>query len=175
MSTIKKIGLIALTCLLAATAFMNTGCRVQYKFSEGGSVPDSIKIVKVSYIENKAPYTNPQLSPQLTDKLRQKIVSQTRLKQTNGTDADWEISGEIRDYSFSTSGISQQKESTNRLTVSVHIVLNKLKEGTMEEFDISRNFDFSATLSIDQAGNNLRDEMIRGLTDDIFNRIFSDW
>ena len=38
------------------------------------SIPDSIKTVKINFIENKARYVNPRLSPTLTDKLRQKIV-----------------------------------------------------------------------------------------------------
>ena len=47
----------------------------------------------------------------------------TRLTQTNGDNADWEISGYVSDYSVSTSGISQQQSSINRLNVSVHITL----------------------------------------------------
>jgi hypothetical protein len=148
---------------------------VKYSFKDLSPIADSINTIKVNFIENRAPYINPQISPQLTDKLRQKIVSQTRLKQTNSDNPDWEITGEIRDYSFSTSGISNQQTTTNRINVSVHIVLNKLKEGKMEEYDIARNFDFPSSLSLQQAEANLLTEMIRGLTDDIFNRIFSGW
>src|SRR5258705_6750904 len=78
-----------------------------YRFKDV-SIPDSIKTVKINYIENKARYINPQLSPQLSDKLRQKIVNQTRLTQTNG-DADWEITGYVSDYSVSTAAISNQQ------------------------------------------------------------------
>ncbi|MEO5563227.1 MAG: hypothetical protein ABIR18_07330, partial [Chitinophagaceae bacterium] len=59
--------------------FTNSGCNI-YKLNEA-VVPDSIKTIKINFIENKAPYVNPTLSPRLTDKLRQKIVSQTRLSQ----------------------------------------------------------------------------------------------
>lgn len=163
-------------CLVSA-AFLfggvNSGCKI-YSFRDF-SIPDSIKVVKVKYIDNKATYINPNLSPRLSDRLRQKIVSQTRLKQTNGNDADWEIEGVITGYSFSTSGISNQQVATNRLTVAVKITLNKLKSGEVENFDISRSFDFAASQSIQQAESALLDEMIRGLADDIFNRLFSDW
>jgi len=63
-----------------------SGCNV-YKFNQA-SIPPEIKTIRVRYIDNKARYNNPQLSPQLTDKLRQKIVSQTKLTQVNGDDAD---------------------------------------------------------------------------------------
>lgn len=163
-------------CLVAA-AFLfgsvNSGCKI-YSFRDI-SIPDSVKVVKVKYIENKATYINPNLSPRLSDRLRQKIVSQTRLKQTNGNDADWEIEGVITGYSFSTSGISNQQVATNRLTVAVKVTVNKIKSGEVENYDISRSFDFAASQSIQQAEAALLDEMIRGLADDIFNKMFSDW
>jgi hypothetical protein len=131
--------------------------------------------VKVAFIENKARYINPQLSPKLTDKLRQKIVNQTRLSQTND-EADFEISGYISDYSVSTSGISQQQVATNNLNVTVHIVFrNRKDEKKNFETDITRNFPFSATKSLSQAELDLNDQMVNNLTDEIFNRIFSNW
>ena len=163
-------------CLLGSAFFLgglNSGCKI-YSFRDF-SIPDSVRVIKIKYIDNKATYINPNLSPRLSDRLRQKIVSQTRLKQTNGNDADWEVEGVITGYSFSTSGISNQQVATNRLTVAVRITLNKLKSGEVENFDISRSFDFAASQSIQQAESALLDEMIRGLADDIFNRLFSDW
>jgi hypothetical protein len=145
-----------------------------YRFQDI-SIPDSIKTVKINFIENKAPYINPQLSPRLTDRLRQKIVSQTRLSQTNNDNADWIVNGTITNYSFSTSGIANQREATNRLTVSVHLVVNKQKSDETKEYDVSRNFEFSANKSIQQAEAELGDGLVKGLVDDIFNRIFSDW
>ncbi len=163
--------------LLACVLVFSNACRVvRYGFRDIGAIPDSINVVKVSLIENRARYVNPQLSPKLTDRLRQKIVGQTRLSQTNNDEnADWIISGEIRDYSVSTSGISNQQTAANRLSVAVHIVLDDRKQVKVTEFDISRNFEFAATLSLQQAEAALLDEMIRGLTDDIFNRVFSNW
>jgi len=151
----------------------NSSCRA-YSFRDI-SIPDTIRTVKVNFIENKAPYVDPQLSPRLTDKLRQKIVSQTKLSQTNNDNADWVIGGRITNYSPSTSGISNQQVATNRLTVTVHIVLTDQKANKTSEYDISRNFEFSANQSLQQAQAGLAEDIIRGLTDDIFNRLFSNW
>lgn len=158
--------------LLYVLSGVPTGCGI-YKFNDA-SVPDSIKTVKVNFIENRASYVNPQLSPRLTDKLRQKIIGQTRLTQTN-TQADWEISGTITQYAFSTSAISGQQVATNRLTVGLNITVNDLKANKTDRYDISRSFEFRSNLSFQQAENALGDEMIRTLTDEIFNRIFSKW
>jgi hypothetical protein len=150
------------------------GCGV-YRFKDV-SIPDSIKTVKLNFIENRAGYVNPQLSPALTEKVRQKIIGQTRLTQTNSDNADWEIRGTITDYSVTTSAISQQQASGNRINVTVHITLINHKGGTDPlEFDITRYFDFAATLTLQAAEATLGDTMITTLSDDIFNRLFSNW
>jgi len=161
--------------LVLVVVSLLTGCKI-YSFN-GASIPSNIKTVRVQYIDNKARYTNSQLSPQLTDKLRQKIVSQTKLTQVNSDNADYDISGYISQYDVTTSGISNQQVSTNRLTVAVNITLVDRKTPGAEPRNISasRSFDFSATLTLQQAEQKLNDEIIRNLTDEIFNKIFSDW
>jgi hypothetical protein len=170
----RNILLVACLLLLVISIINTTGCSVKYGFKDI-SIPDTIKTVKVGYIENKARYINPQLSPRLTDKLRQKIVSQTKLTQVNNDNADWEISGFVSDYSFSTSAISGQQVANNRLTVNIHIVLNNRKEDKTTDYDISRSFEFKGNQSFQQAENALGDEIIRTLTDEIFNKLFSNW
>ena len=152
-----------------------SGCKV-YNFN-GASIPPEIKTIRVQYIENKARYNNAQLSPQLTDKLRQKIVSQTKLTQVNNDNADYDVSGYISQYDVTTSGISDQKVSTNRLTVAVSLTLVNRKTPGVEPKNISasRSFDFSASLTLPQAEKQLNDEIIRNLADEIFNQLFSNW
>lgn len=172
MRSNKKIFFFFVPCALFLVSFF-LSCHV-YKFRDV-SIPQEVKTVKVNFIENRAPYVNPQLSPQLTDKLRQKIVSQTRLTQTNGDNADWEISGYVTDYSVSTSAISGQQSATNRLTVSVHVERYERKTDKTEKYDVSRNIEFPASQSLQQAEASQSTELIRILTDEIFNRIFSNW
>lgn len=169
----RLVILLPLAAFLFFTSLVNTGCNI-YKFNEA-VVPDSIKTIKINFIENKAPYVNPTLSPRLTDKLRQKITGQTKLSQTNNDNADWIISGNISSYGFSTSGISQQQVASNRLTVGVHITVNDQRANKTTDYDVSRSFEFAASQSIQQAESTLGDEIIRSLTDDIFNKIFSNW
>jgi hypothetical protein len=160
--------------LLIALALMNLYGTCRYSMRDV-SIPPEVKTVKVNYITNEARYVNPQLSPKLTDKLRQKIVNQTRLSQTN-SEAHYEISGRITDYSVSTSGISNQESSSNNLNVTVHIsFVNRLDNTKNFEADITRNFPFSASLSLTQAETQLANEIINNLSDEIFNRIFSNW
>lgn len=170
---LKLIILLSIVLFAGLSTLSLTSCGV-YRFTDA-SVPDSIKTIKVNFIENKASYVNPQLSPRLTDKLRQKIIAQTRLTQTNRDNADWEITATITQYNFSTSAISGQQASNNRLTVGVQIVLFDRTANDTRRYEVSRSFEFKGTLSFQAAEASLGDEMTRTLTDDIFNKLFSNW
>ena len=119
---------------------------------------------------------NPQISQKFFDKIQTKIIGGTKLTRTNDDNAHYVINSTITRYDATqTVGVSAQQASTNRLTVSLHIILKKTLTNETEEFDVSRSFDYSANLSLQQAEAQLLDEVVRSLTDDIFNRIFSNW
>jgi Lipopolysaccharide-assembly len=144
------------------------------------SIPPEVKSIHIGFIENRARYVDPQLSPQLTDKFKQKISSQTKLTQIQTDNADYDVSAYVSEYNVTTAGVANQTASINRLTVTVHLALkNRLadqKLGTPDfETDISRNFDFPATQSLTDAEASLTPQVVQQLTDDMFNRLFSNW
>ncbi|HSK13842.1 MAG TPA: LPS assembly lipoprotein LptE [Phnomibacter sp.] len=139
------------------------------------SIPPEVKTIKINFIENKATYVNPQLSPRVTDRLQQKVVSQTRLVRTNNDDADWVVSGYISEYRVTTSGISGQQASTNRLSVGVKLTLKDNVNNKSNNIDVMQNFEFPATQTLQQAETAKAEEIIRGITEEIFNRLFSNW
>jgi hypothetical protein len=164
--------------LLTLICFAGNSCSV-YSFKDV-SIPPEVKTIRIGFIENRARIVDPQLSPQLTDKLKQKVNNQTKLTQVQSDDADYDVLAYISDYSVSTSGVSNQAAVTNRLTVTVHIALknrlNDQKLGTPDfETDISRNFDFPGTQSVNDAQAALTPQIVSDMTDDIFNRLFSNW
>jgi hypothetical protein len=156
----------------AGYLLVSPGCGI-YKLNEA-VIPDSIRSFKLNFIENRARLVNPQLSPRLTERFRQKILGQTRLSP-NESNPDWEINAFISDYGLSTSAISNQQVATNRLTVAVHLSLLDRRSDEMKDFDVSRSFEFKGDLSLQQAENLLMDEMTRTLTDEMFNKLFSNW
>jgi len=164
---------IAIAWCLVPIALLFTGC---YSFKDVTTIPKEVKTFRVNYIENRARYINPQLSPQLTDKLRQKITGQTRLSGVQTDDAHYDISGQVTGYTVTTSAISNQQAAAQRLAVTVHINFkNTLDPSKNFEADVSRNFDFSAELTLTAAEAQLTDNIVKQMTDEIFNRIFSNW
>ena len=160
--------------LACCSCILANGC-LHYSLKES-SIPADIKTIRINYIENRARYVNPLLSPQLTDKLRQKVNNQTNRTLIQGDNADYDISGTITDYTFSTSGIADNKAATNRLTITVHIKLVcRVDDKKNKETDVSRSFEFDANISTQQAETQLNESIIKNLSDEIFNSVFSDW
>jgi hypothetical protein len=164
-------------CLVLICLFLG-GCKI-YSFKDV-SIPPEVKTIHIGFIENRARYVDPLLSPQLTDKLKQKISSQTKLTQIQTENADYDVSAYVSEFNVTTAGVSNQAASINRLTVSVHLALkNHLSDqklGTPDfETDISRNFDFPATQITSDAMVTLMPQIVQQLTDDMFNRLFSNW
>lgn len=162
-----------ISCLLLFT-FSYATCK--YSTKDSSPIPPDVKTFRVNYLENKARYVNPQLTPTVTEKLKQKIIGQTRLRQINGDEAHYDISGYLSDYSVTTTGITNQSASTNRLNVSFHLIFkNTLDQKKDLEADITNNYDFNAQLSLQQAEAQLSNDIVKNLVDGIFNKIFSNW
>lgn len=170
----EKMFLLLPLSLLLVVLFSFATCK--YSFKDTSPIPLEVKTFRVNYFENKARYVNPQLGAQLTEKMKQKVIGSTRLRQTNDDNAHYDISGYVSEYNVSTSGISGNNASTNRLSISFHLIFkNTLDEKKNFEADLSNNFDFPATQSLEQAQTSLFPEMIKNIVDGMFNKIFSNW
>ncbi|MFT4202353.1 MAG: LPS assembly lipoprotein LptE [Chitinophagaceae bacterium] len=157
-----------------------TSCGV-YSFNNT-SIPSNVKTVNLSLFGNKARYVNATLAPNLTDAVRQLINNQTKLTLTEDINADYVLSGDVSSYDVSTSGISSGSSSTtssasmNRLTVGFHLVwIDNTKEGKKKEFNVSQNFDFASSLSLDQAESQLKSDILKNVSEAIFNDVFANW
>jgi hypothetical protein len=160
--------------VISAFLFLLQGCGI-YKFNDA-VIPTNVKTIKINFIENRARYVNPQAAPKFYDKIQQKIIGNTKITRSTTDEADWILSGTITTYDGTqTVGVSSQQASTNRLTVTLHLVWRKNNEQKTEEFDVTRSFDYPASKAFQSAEAELLDEVVRTLTDDIFNRMFSNW
>jgi hypothetical protein len=165
---------ILVICCLLLAAFNYATCK--YSTKDTSPIPTEVKTFRVNYLENKARYVNPTITPQVTEKLKQKIIGQTRLRQTNGDDAHYDISGYLSDYSVTTSGIANQSASTNRLNVSFHLIFKNTLDPTKDfEADVTNNYDFNAQKTLTDEEPLVINDIVKNLVDGIFNKIFSNW
>lgn len=148
----------------------------KYGFKDTSPIPIDVKTFRVNYLENKASYVNPQLSPQLTEKLKQKIINTTRLRQNNNDDAHYDVSGYVSQYQLSTTGISGTNATQSRLSVGFHLIFkNTLDDKKNIETDVVYNLDFDANKTLPEIESSQGSVIVSNLVDAIFNKIFSNW
>ncbi|WP_161833957.1 LPS assembly lipoprotein LptE [Sediminibacterium soli] len=164
---------------IAAVLLLALGSCGIYRFRDTGGMDFAkVKTANVKFLENRATYVSPQFAPKLYERLQQKVISGTKLARTNDETAGLVISGTVTNYDATqTVGISSTQATVNRLTVSIRMNVKYNYDPTKEpkDFSVSRSFDYPATQSLQQAEASLMDEIVRTMTDEIFNQIFSEW
>ena len=149
------------------------GCGV-YSFT-GATIEG--KNINIRVLENRAQNVSPSLSPVLTGKVRNRILSQTGLAPINSETADYDLGGFIKTYSVTVSGLQNtQTASQNRLTVEVEIAFkNKLNEKANFTQTFTRFADFPANQTLQAVEGRLIEDIGTQLADDIFNKAFVNW
>lgn len=169
-------GKLILYTVLLATVLTTSFATCKYSFKDVSPIPPEIKTFSINTFENRARYVNPQLAPELTESVRQKIASQTRLREVTGEMGDYDIGGYISNYAVTTSGVGNQQATTNRLNVSFHLIFKNSQDGEKNfETDLTTTYDFAATLTLQQGEQEIGDKIQKNVSDAIFNKIFSNW
>lgn len=141
----------------------------------GASISPEMKTFSVVQFPNNAEFVAPQLAQVLSDKMRNKILTETRLSMVpNAGDAHFE--GAIVGYTVAPSSVvAGERTSVNRLTIRVKVSFVNAKDPKQNfEQEFSRFADFTRP-TLAEVENQLIDEITKQLVDDIFNRTFINW
>jgi hypothetical protein len=166
---IKFLIPLILVALLLAIA----SCRV-YSLS-GASIEG--KNINIHQLENRARNVVPSLSASLTEKIRNRILSQTGLQPVTIDDADYDVTGQITTYEVTVTGAQGVQVATkNRLTIAVQVTFkNRLNEKADFSQTFTRFSDFNATQMLQSVEAALIEDIGNQLADDIFNKAFVNW
>ena len=152
-----------------------TGCSINLTFN-GASIPEDLNTVSVQYFENRAPLINPQLSQTMTEKLKDRLTNESRLKLVSGM-GDVDFSGVIRDYNVRPMAIQADAISAEtRLTIGIEVRYKNFKNPKDNwESTFSAYEDFPSEKNITEVEDELVDLIIDKLTENIFNKAFANW
>ena len=169
----NKLSIVALLCMVILATI--TACTVSYKFTGTSINYDLIKTIQIDNIPNRAPYGWAPMEAIFNNKLQDLYANQTRLKlvKRNG---DLQIAGEITGYdqynkSIAADGFSSQVQL--KMTVNIRFVNNKTNQSWERQFSATTQYESSQQLSTVQ--ESLVTEMVKDLTDQIFNATVADW
>jgi len=173
---LRSLITILLSALFITLVF--TACKVSYSFT-GASISPSVKTFSVYYFPNRARLVNPNLSQQFTEGqfgLQEKLIKQTSLNQIS-ENGDLEFSGQITDYDVKPMNISKgDLAAQNRLTISVKVKFTNNKDHEQDwEKTFTQYEDFDSNNSLSSVEDSLVPEIIKKLTDDIFNASIANW
>jgi hypothetical protein len=169
----RKIFFLSVCVILISLPY--TSCKVSYSFT-GASISTNIKTFSVAYFPNRARLINPNLSQLLTDGLQDKIIKQSSLSQIS-SNGDLEFSGQITDYEQKAVNISTGDVAAQmRLTIGVKVKFVDNKDHTQDwEKSFTAYEDFSSSQTLSSVEDSLVPEIIKKLTDDIFNASVANW
>jgi len=172
--------------IVAGLLLICPSCTVSLR---GTSIPISMKTIRVDFFENNAALVVNTLSQQFTEALKDRIRNTTRLSIVRGEEADAVMSGSITDYNIAP--VSIQAVNPNvppiagasrlTITVSVKYVENIKDADKADKLAKKNNFEQTFTKFADFKGDIAAHEQAliadinKQLTEDIFNKAFSNW
>ncbi|MGN0002133.1 MAG: LptE family protein [Sphingobacterium composti] len=173
-----RIRLKLQVAICAFLSLLTVSCGVKYSFT-GGSIPKDMKTYSVLYFENLAPLVYTTLSQNFTEGLKERIRTQSTLSQVNA-DGDAIFEGVITGYNITPASVgagNNDRAQNSRLTITVKVkYTNKLDQTGESDFEESftqfKEFPGSDVTSYEAR---LNEEIIKMLTEDIYNRAFANW
>ncbi|HNT93331.1 MAG: LptE family protein [Bacteroidales bacterium] len=161
--------------LLLLIAVSGCGVKIKYSFT-GASIPLEASTISVETFQNRASMVVPGLNQTVTDALIDMCRAQTNLDiATTGGDLSFE--GEITDYKTQPLTVSGDEQAAmNRFSISVRVIYtNSFNSELSFDQTFTRYQDYNSTLLFEDVAPGLTDEIIKMLTEDIFNRAFVNW
>ena len=171
---LKEYGLILLLCICSIVSF--SSCSVSYKFNGASIDYSTTKTIEIADFPIRSAYVWGPMAPIFNNKLKDIYANHTKLIQVR-RNGDLKIEGEITRYdqrnkSVSAEGYSAQTELS--MTVNVRFTNNK---NHAEDFE--KQFTATSTYGTTQTLNSVQEElvtqMVKEITDQIFNATVANW
>jgi hypothetical protein len=151
-----------------------------YKLSlNGSSIPANMKTIRIDLFENNAALVINTLSTQFTEALKDRIRSTSSLSIVRG-EADATMTGTITDYNIAPVSIQATNNNiapiagASQLTITVNVkYTSDLDKKDNFEQSFSKSEQFTGDIASHQA--TLIADLNKQLTEDIFNKAFSNW
>lgn len=161
---------------LLITVLIVVSCSISYKFNGASIDYTKTRTITIADFPNNATLVYPQLAPKLNTELKDLFNRRTRLQQVK-RNGDLQIEGEITDYKLTPLSIQANAlAAQTQLTMTIRFKFTNTKnpkEDTETTLSASQTFDSSKMLSTIEA--TLADEMVKELTDKIYNATVARW
>lgn len=164
--------------LYIAIPFLLTSCWPTSVSFVDGNLPEEWETFSVITLENNAANTPISYSATLTESIKDKIQNNSRLLLNQNADsAEVIVQGVITNYSITPIALQEgDNAAQNRLSVTVQfeIFVSKPEESVMT-LTSSRFVDYDSDTDLGTVENDLLSEVNDQITQDVLNKLMSNW
>ena len=168
------LAMAAIAVLLTATTL--TSCSVSYKFNGASIDYNKTKTIQINEFPIRSAYVWGPMGPMFNNELRDIFSRSTKLEQVR-RNGDLKIEGEITQYSQRNKSVSAEGYSAmTELTMTVNV---RFTNNAKHDEDFERQFTATSTYETTQSLNAVQEElvtqMVKEITDQIFNATVANW
>ena len=173
MDSLRKL---SRTLWLALLTTALSACSVSYKFNGASIDYTKTKTISIADFPIRSNYVWGPMQAIFNNQLRDIYANHTRLHQVK-RNGDLKLEGEITQYSQRNKGISSEGHSQQTelsMTVNVRFTNNAKHEEDFEQ-QFTANPFYESTQSLISVQEELVTEMVKNITEQIFNATVANW
>ena len=151
-------------------------CSVSYKFNGASIDYSKTKTIQIADFPIRSSYVWGPMGPMFNNQLKDIFANHTRLSQVRRT-GDLQIEGEITQYTQRNKSVSSEGHSAQtELSITVNV---RFTNNTNHNEDFERSFtatkSYETTQSLNAVQEELVTQMVKDLTEQIFNATVANW
>ncbi len=165
-----------LRALPLLAALLLTACTISYRFNGASIDYETTKTIQIDNFPIRSTYVWAPMQGIFQNRLTDIYASQTKLRQVK-KNGDMQLSGEITGFDQYNKGISSDGYSSQvqlKMTVNVRFVNNKKHTDDFER-QFSATADYDASQQLTAVQEELVTQMVKDITDQIFNATVANW
>ena len=151
-------------------------CSVSYKFNGASINYSKTKTIQIADFPIRSSYVWGPMGPMFNNQLKDIFANHTRLSQVR-RNGDLKIEGEITQYTQRNKSVSSEGHSAQtELSITVNV---RFTNNTNHNEDFERSFtatkSYETTQSLNAVQEELVTQMVKDLTEQIFNATVANW
>ena len=166
----------ALLSLTAVVALAMVSCSVSYKFNGASIDYTKTKTIQIADFPIRSSYVWGPMGPMFNNQLKDMFASHTKLSQVK-RNGDLKIEGEITQYSQRNKSVAADGRSAQtELSITVNVrFTNNANHSEDFERQFTANKSYETTQSLASVQEELVTQMVKDLTEQIFNATVANW
>lgn len=162
--------------IFCAVALMLVSCSVSYKFNGASIDYSKTKTIQIADFPIRSSYVWGPMASIFNNQLKDQFANHTRLIQVK-RNGDMKIEGEITNYNQRNKAVTAEGHSAQtELSMTVNV---RFTNNANHNEDFEKQFTATSTYETTQSLNSVQEElvtqMVKDITDQIFNATVANW